>query len=43
MTWVTLPCHTAQVDTFLLKKQRQLGELLRVKVGHDNSGVGPGA
>jgi hypothetical protein len=33
----------SKVDTFLLKKQKILGELVKVKVGHDNSGMGPGA
>ncbi len=32
-----------QVDTFLLKKHKNLGELVKVKIGHDNSGMGPGA
>eukprot|EP00798_Chlamydomonas_sp_ICE-L_P018434 gene18434-24910_t len=31
-----------ETDNFLLKKQRALGQLSKVKVGHDNSGVGPG-
>ncbi len=33
----------AQVDTFLLKKHKNLLELQRIKIGHDNSGAGPGA
>uniref|UniRef100_A0A7S3VHN2 PLAT domain-containing protein n=1 Tax=Dunaliella tertiolecta TaxID=3047 RepID=A0A7S3VHN2_DUNTE len=32
----------SQVDTFLLKKQKSLGELKKIKIGHDNHGAGPG-
>jgi hypothetical protein len=32
----------SQVDTFLLRKHKNLGELLRLKIGHDNKGAGPG-
>jgi hypothetical protein len=31
------------VDTFLLKKHKSLGELTRIKIGHDNSGACSGA
>jgi hypothetical protein len=30
------------VDSFLLKKQRQLGKLTAVHIGHDNKGMAPG-
>ncbi|KAG1672531.1 hypothetical protein FOA52_002840, partial [Chlamydomonas sp. UWO 241] len=30
------------MDTFLLSKHRSLGALKSVKIGHDNSGLGPG-
>eukprot|EP00775_Hariotina_reticulata_P001782 gene1782-2116_t len=30
------------VDTFLLKKQRCLGRLTAIRIGHDNKGFGPG-
>ncbi len=44
MTTFASPCflNRNQADTFLLKKHKNLGDLLRVKVGHDNSGIGPG-
>ena len=32
-----------QVDVFLLKKQPRLGQLTAVRVGHDSSGLAPGA
>ena len=31
-----------QIDTFLLKKQKSLGKIKKVKIGHDNHGIGPG-
>jgi hypothetical protein len=30
------------VDSFLLKKQRQLGKLTAVRIGHDNKGLASG-
>jgi hypothetical protein len=32
----------SMMDTFLLTKHRNLGDLKCVKIGHDNSGLGPG-
>lgn len=31
------------VDSFLLKKQKYLGKLTAVRIGHDNKGLAPGA
>lgn len=30
-------------DTFLLKKHAQMGELTKLRIGHDNKGFAPGA
>lgn len=32
-----------QVDKFILNKYRNCGNLTKIKIGHDNSGAGPGA
>lgn len=41
--YTSIPKHLCpQVDTFLLKKQKPLGELKKIKIGHDNHGMGPG-
>jgi hypothetical protein len=31
-----------QTDSFLLIKHKNLGNLKKLKIGHDNSGPGPG-